>query len=136
MTLATSIRNTLIIYSQSEQLDLDEILLTSWQGFLRAEGKSPKTIKGYLESVRRLLAFTRAQGMPSLARLIREHVAAWMVRQRGAAPTDADVRVRQRLGWAQAFLPSEAMAPPQRKQLWGVGVRPRRRGRQRRSRPC
>jgi hypothetical protein len=57
--------------------------------------------------------------------------------QRGAPPTDADVRVRQRFGWAQAFLlPPEDMAPPQRKQLLGVGVRPRRRGHQRLSRPC
>ncbi len=63
---------------ERDQLDLDEDLLTSWQVFLRAEGKSPKTIKGYLESVRWLLAFTRPQGMPSLARLTREHVAARM----------------------------------------------------------
>lgn len=67
---------------ESDQLDLDEDLLTSWQVFLRAEGKSPKTIKGYLESVRRLLDFTRAHVMPSLARLTREHVAAWTDRLR------------------------------------------------------
>ncbi len=37
---------------EGDQLDLDEDLLTNWQVFLRAEGKSPKTIKGYFESVR------------------------------------------------------------------------------------
>ena len=81
---------------ESEQLDLDEDLLTSWQVFLRAEGKSPKTIKGYRGSVRRLLAFTRAQGMPSLARLTREHVAAWMDGLRAAGNKPATIHTRYR----------------------------------------
>ena len=63
---------------ESDQLGFDEDLLTSWQVFLRAEGKSPVTIKGYPASVGRLVAFPRAQGMPSLTNLTREHVAAWM----------------------------------------------------------
>ena len=81
---------------ESDQLDIDEDLLTSWQVFLRAEGKSPKTIKGYLESVRRLLAFTRTQGMPSLARLTREHVAAWMDGLRAAGNKPATIHTRYR----------------------------------------
>ena len=68
----------------------------SWQVFIRAEGKSPKTIKGYIESIGRLLAFTRAQGMPSLTNLTREHVAAWMdgLRTTGNKPATIHTRYR------------------------------------------
>ena len=81
---------------ESDQLVLDEDLLTSWQVFLRAEGKSPKTIKGYFESVRRLLSFTRAQGMPNLTNLRREHVAAWMDELRSVGNKPATIHTRYR----------------------------------------
>ena len=81
---------------ESDQLGFDEDLLTSWQVFLRAEGKSPVTIKGYLASVGRLVAFTRAQGMPSITNLTREHVAAWMDWMRSAANKPATIHTRYR----------------------------------------
>ena len=79
---------------ESDQLDIDEDLLTSWQVFLRAEGKSPQTIKGYLESARRLLTFTRAQGMPNLTNLAREHVAAWLDELRSIGNKPSTIHTR------------------------------------------
>lgn len=76
--------------------DLDKDLLTSWQVFLRAEGKSRKTIKGYLESMRRLLDFTRAKGMPGLTNLAREHVGAWMDELRSSDNKLATIQTRYR----------------------------------------
>jgi hypothetical protein len=40
-------------------------LLPSWQLALESDNKSPKTIKGYLASVRSLATFLRANDMPA-----------------------------------------------------------------------
>jgi len=41
---------------------------------LRAEGKSPKTLKTYLEAIDKLLAFVQERGMPELPSLTAEHL--------------------------------------------------------------
>ena len=79
-----------------EDSDFDEGLLTSWQVFLRAEGKSPKTIDGYVQSMGRLMKFIRAKGMPGLTQLRREHVAAWMDELRASGNKPATIHTRYR----------------------------------------
>jgi site-specific recombinase XerD len=55
-------------------------LLDSWELSLRAERKSPKTIKNYLGSAERLVAFLTDRGMPTkVASIRREHVEAFLV---------------------------------------------------------
>ena len=76
--------------------DFDEGLLTSWQVFLRAEDKSPKTIDGYVQSMGRLMKFIRAKGMPGLTQLRREHVAAWMDELRASGNKPATIHTRYR----------------------------------------
>ena len=58
------------------------VLMPSWERSLRAQNKSPRTIVAYLEGVRLLAAYLRAQGMPmNVAHLRREHVEAFVTDQ-------------------------------------------------------
>lgn len=55
-------------------------LIPSWQRSLRAERKSPKTIKSYTDAAGQLAAFLEAHGMPTgVASIRREHVEAFLV---------------------------------------------------------
>jgi hypothetical protein len=49
------------------------MLLGSWELHLRAERKSPQTVKAYGDGVRRFLAWCQADGPPSRARPAHRH---------------------------------------------------------------
>jgi site-specific recombinase XerD len=55
-------------------------LLPSWERSLKAQRKSPKTIRGYLDSAGQMLAYLEAHGMPTeVAAIRREHVESFLV---------------------------------------------------------
>ncbi|MCA1683948.1 MAG: tyrosine-type recombinase/integrase [Actinobacteria bacterium] len=57
-------------------------LVPSWERSLRARNRSPKTIKGYVESANLLVAFLADRGMPTAADAVRrEHVEAFVADQ-------------------------------------------------------
>ena len=63
--------------------DLPE-LAALWQRDMRAQNLSPKTIRGYMDTVGLFDAYLIEQGMPrALARITREHVAAFIEAQLG-----------------------------------------------------
>ncbi|HEX2275160.1 MAG TPA: tyrosine-type recombinase/integrase [Acidimicrobiales bacterium] len=54
-------------------------LIPSFERSLRAANKSPKTVKGYGEAARQLVAFLRDRGMPTAAAKVRrEHIEVFM----------------------------------------------------------
>lgn len=58
-------------------------MLPSWQLALDASGKSPKTIRSYTDSVRKLSAFLTSKGMPSAAGATGpEHIRAFLLAER------------------------------------------------------
>jgi site-specific recombinase XerD len=56
-------------------------LIPAFERSLRAANKSPKTIKGYGEAARQLVAFLAEQGMPTDTTVRREHVEAFIEAQ-------------------------------------------------------
>jgi len=52
----------------------DPLLLKEWALVLRGDGKSPRTIEGYSDSVRQLAAFLERGGFPPLTEATAEHV--------------------------------------------------------------
>ncbi|HEV8670934.1 MAG TPA: tyrosine-type recombinase/integrase [Candidatus Limnocylindria bacterium] len=78
------------------------VLLPSWERSLHAQNKSPRTIVAYLEGVRLLAAYLRAQGMPTNAGHVRrEHVEAFIADQVARwRPSTARTRFRD---WQQFF---------------------------------
>jgi len=63
---------------------------------LRAEGRSPKTLRVYLDAVDQLRAFTREQGMPDLPSLTAEHLREFLgnLYARGNKPATVSNRYR------------------------------------------
>jgi site-specific recombinase XerC len=80
-------------------------LVHSFERYLRATNKSPKTIKGYVDTVGRLRAFLVGMGMPTSARLLtREHVEIYIADQvQRWRPKTAQIRygdLQQFFKWA------------------------------------
>jgi len=74
----------------------DPLLLKEWLLVLRGDGKSPRTIDGYADSVRQLAAFLERGGFPPLTRATAEHIREWLseLRQRGNKPATVNTRYR------------------------------------------
>src|SRR4051812_25644136 len=71
-------------------------LIPSFERSLRAQRKSPKTIKAYGEAARQLAVFLHANGMPTAAANVkREHVESFIEDQLAKwKPTTANQRFR------------------------------------------
>ncbi len=77
-------------------------LMGSWRRSLAANGKSPKTLEAYLDSVGQLFDYLAGAGMPTeVERVGREHVEAFLVhlRELGRKPTTVSVRYRSLKVW-------------------------------------
>jgi site-specific recombinase XerD len=63
---------------------------------LRGDGKSPRTIEGYADSVRQLALFLEQGGFPSLTQATAEHIREWFnsLRRRGNKPATVNTRYR------------------------------------------
>ena len=74
----------------------DPLLLKEWALVLRGDGKSPRTIEGYSDSVRQLAAFLERGGFPSLMEATAEHIREWLsnLRERGNKPATVNTRYR------------------------------------------
>ena len=74
----------------------DPLILREWLLVLRGDGKSPRTIEGYADSVRQLTSFLQEGGFPSLAQATAEHIREWLnaLRQRGNKPATVNTRYR------------------------------------------
>jgi site-specific recombinase XerD len=96
--------------------------MPSWERSLRAQNKSPRTIVAYLEGVKLLSAYLRAQGMPTNAGHVRrEHVESFIADQVARwRPSTARTRFRdcqQFFNWCVAegeirASPMARMIPP------------------------
>src|SRR5688500_4838877 len=69
------------------------LLLPSWELHLRAERKSPQTIKAYGDGVRRFLSWTRSAGVPAV--LDRATVTGFVAGLLDAGAEPATARSRQ-----------------------------------------
>lgn len=74
----------------------DPLLLKEWILVLRGDGKSPRTIEGYADSVRQLASFLKQGRFPSLAEATAEHIREWLngLRDRGNKPATVNTRYR------------------------------------------
>ena len=74
----------------------DPLLLKEWALVLRGDGKSPRTIEGYADSIRQLAAFLERGGFPSLMEATAEHIREWLsnLRERGNKPATVNTRYR------------------------------------------
>ena len=74
----------------------DPLLLQEWFLVLRGDGKSPRTIGSYADSVRQLASFLRTGGFPSLTEATAEHLREWFttLRERGNKPATVNTRYR------------------------------------------
>jgi site-specific recombinase XerD len=72
------------------------LILKEWLLVLRGDGKSPRTMEGYADSVRQLASFLQAGGFPILTQATAEHIREWLnaLRQRGNKPATVDTRYR------------------------------------------
>jgi site-specific recombinase XerD len=63
---------------------------------LKGDGKSPRTIGNYRESVRMLASFLAAGGFPALTNVTTEHLREWLgaLRSRGNKPSTVNRRYR------------------------------------------
>jgi site-specific recombinase XerD len=88
-------------------------LLPSWVRSLRAAGKSPKTVSGYLDGLRCFTDFLRDRGLPQFVMLVkREHVEMFLERELAEhKPATAATRFRSlRLFWRWCTEAQEASA--------------------------
>ena len=74
----------------------DPLLLKEWALVLRGDGKSPRTIDGYADSVRQLAAFLERGGFPSLTEATAEYVREWLNELRNRGNKAATVNTRYR----------------------------------------
>ena len=72
------------------------LILAEWALVLRGDGKSPRTIQGYLDSVRQLADFLAKGGFPPIAQATSEHLREWLsdLRSRGNKPATVNTRYR------------------------------------------
>ncbi len=52
----------------------DSLLINEWRLVLRGDGKSPRTIGNYLDTVRQLSSFLVEGGFPAIAQASAEHL--------------------------------------------------------------
>lgn len=62
-----------------ENTPFDEPLLNSFRRGLRAANKSPATQRHYLGSTQMFVDFCRANNLPSLENITREHIELWLI---------------------------------------------------------
>ena len=74
----------------------DPLILREWLLVLRGDGKSPRTLEGYADSVRQLASFLQEGGFPPLTQATAEHIREWLnaLRQRGNKPATVNTRYR------------------------------------------
>ena len=74
----------------------DPLLLREWILVLRGDGKSPRTIEGYTDTVRQLSKFLHSGGFPPVERATAEHLREWLgeMRSRGNKPATVNTRYR------------------------------------------
>jgi site-specific recombinase XerD len=74
--------------------EVDQLLLREWLLVLKGDGKSPKTIEKYGESVGQLAAFLARGNFPLLAAVNAEHLREWLgeLRERGNRPATVSTR--------------------------------------------
>jgi site-specific recombinase XerC len=92
-----------------------ESLLPSWTRSLRAAGKSPNTVSGYLDGVQCFRDFLRELGLSqTVAVTTREHIEMFLERQLAAhKPSTAATRFRSlRLFWRWCVEEGEVKASP------------------------
>ena len=109
-------------YLISRQRDEDPFLLTEWLLVLRGDGKSPRTVEGYADSVRQLSAFLRRGGFPSAEQATAEHLREWLseLRAKGNKPATVNTRYRGAYAFYKWLLqegelqnnPLDRIAPP------------------------
>lgn len=90
-------------------------LVPSWARSLRAAGKSPNTVSGYLDGLRCFTDFLRDRGLPQAVTLItREHVEMFLERELAEhKPATAATRFRSlRLFWRWCTEEGEVKASP------------------------
>src|SRR5205814_1605558 len=97
-------------------------LMPSWARSLRAQGKSPNTVSGYLDGLQRFEEFVTAHGLPdAVAAVSREHLEMFFEAQLAKhKPATAATRFRSlRLFWRWCLeegeikkSPIERMRPP------------------------
>jgi integrase len=100
----------------------DVALLNEWRLVLRGDGKSPKTVESYLDSVRQLSMFLSVGGFPQLASASTEHLREWFaaLRDRGNKPSTVHTRYRGARAFYQWLLdegelrenPVDRISPP------------------------
>ena len=76
--------------------EADPLLLQEWLLVLCGDGRSPRTIQGYADSVRQLASFLQKGGFPSLTQATAEHLREWFIalRERGNKPSTVNTRYR------------------------------------------
>jgi len=74
----------------------DPLILQEWLLVLRGDGKSPRTMEGYADSVQQLASFLQEGGFPGLTEATAEHIREWLdaLRQRGNKPATVNTRYR------------------------------------------
>ena len=74
----------------------DELLVREWLLVLKGDGRSPRTIGNYRESVGLLASFLAAGGFPLLTNVTAEHLREWLgdLRSRGNKPATVNTRYR------------------------------------------
>ena len=72
----------------------DPLLLKEWILVMRGDGKSPRTIEGYTDSVRQLAAFLRERGFLPPEQATAEHLREWLnqLRDKGNRPATVNTR--------------------------------------------
>ncbi len=74
----------------------DDLLVREWLLVRRGDGKSPRTLEGYADSVRQLSAFLKGGGFPPMVGASAEHIREWLnaLRERGNKPATVNTRYR------------------------------------------
>ena len=70
--------------------------MREWLLVLKGDGKSPRTIGNYKESVGMLTSFLASGGFPPLTNVTAEHLREWLgdLRSRGNKPSTVNTRYR------------------------------------------
>jgi site-specific recombinase XerD len=76
--------------------ELDDLLLREWLLVLKGDGRSPKTIEKYRESLGQLAGFLARGNFPLLSAVNAEHLREWLgeLRERGNKPATVNTRYR------------------------------------------
>jgi len=101
----------------------DELLVREWLLVLKGDGKSPRTIGNYRDSVGALSGFLAAGGYPLLTNVSAEHLREWLsdLRSRGNKPSTVNTRYRAAFAFFKWLIgegerrdnPLDRIQPPQ-----------------------